>query len=459
MHSTSLHSTDNFHDYLTNFSHMHQQPYSVEQHRGQSINASLFPNSLYRNVHASYTLPSHTKAIPTLQDIDVDSQLPTGIELDYSAIDNAMSYPATVNPMQTSDPLSTGERLNASAVVTAPTTDDVDNGPLLESEFYFEDILGDDGVPPDGLASIVKPDEMDDGESPIPKEYPSQHCSFFSPETAITNEELSPHSTKLDNAFSTGLFPTYNNSYYHVKPTEVSPDSSMYQIVKENTGPNSVSVSSSENVADPCPQHHEMELTGVENNVNVPHTFSDCEKFPMDEEDDDEDDDVNAMTGSPRSGTSMTNEQGYGTHPDLYENLTPEVQKHVDALREKIAAMPRRKLRESLAQSVTLEDVEPLMFINRDELAGMLGVGVTTWKTFMHSLGVPRWPARMLKSQKVKEEKLTVKREDAEKRGDRELVDRLSRDLEKLKNANSRRRRQLRANAQLRVANVAMKKR
>lgn len=458
MVSTSLHSTDNFHDLITNFSHMHPQPCSLEQHRGQSMEPSLLSNNLFCNDSMSLTSPSHSKPIVPLQDIDVDSQLPTGIELDYSLLDSAMKCSASANPIPSSDRPSFGGRFSSSAIAVTAATDAVDTGPLLESEFYFEDILGDDGVPPDGLASMVKQDEPDDSESQILKEYSTQHGNFFSPETAITNEEMSPHSSKLDNTFSTGLFPSFNNTFGPAKSEDTKPGTSMCHMLKENTEHYSVSMSSSDNAIDASAHQDDIELKCIESSLNLPHSFSDGEKFPTCDEVD-ENEDMNVVTGSPRSGTSMTNEQGYGTHPDLYENLPSEVRKHVDTLREKISAMPRRKLRESLAQSITLEDVEPLMFINRDELAGMLGVGVTTWKTFMHSLGVPRWPARMLKSQKVKEEKLMEKREDAERRGDRELVERISRDLEKLRNANSRRRKQLRANAQFRVANVTIKKR
>jgi hypothetical protein len=82
-----------------------------------------------------------------------------------------------------------------------------------------------------------------------------------------------------------------------------------------------------------------------------------------------------------------------------FDGLPQELKVKIFALRTKIAGMPRRKLRDSLARDVTLEEIEPLMVVNRDDLAAMLALGVTTWKSFLHQeLGVSRWPARALKS-------------------------------------------------------------
>lgn len=125
------------------------------------------------------------------------------------------------------------------------------------------------------------------------------------------------------------------------------------------------------------------------------------------------------LSPSAAQGSNACSLRDLRSHPDLYENLDSAMQAKVDALREKIAVMPRRKLRESLADGVTLEEVEPLMSVNRDELAGMLGLGVTTWKMFVHhTLGIPRWPARVLKSQLTREMSLRTKKSDAEQRGD-----------------------------------------
>jgi len=116
-----------------------------------------------------------------------------------------------------------------------------------------------------------------------------------------------------------------------------------------------------------------------------------------------------------------------------YENLSPELQLHVDALREKIDKMPRRKLRDSLRKNVTIEEVEPLMSINRDDLAEMLGIGVTTWKLFVHtSFDLPRWPARVLKSQQMQEKSAHVRLNDAKLRGDTHATAEIWQELKKI---------------------------
>lgn len=164
------------------------------------------------------------------------------------------------------------------------------------------------------------------------------------------------------------------------------------------------------------------------------------------------------LVHSPGSDSSMTALE-IGSHPDLYANLSEDVREKVDQLQDKIAAMPRRKLRESLAKGVTIEDVEPLMCVNRDELADMLGLGVTTWKMFVHhTLGIPRWPARALKSQKVKENKLLQKRLEAEQRGELDVAQRLQKELDRLTQAHLRRRKLFRGDDKLRVSMAPFKK-
>lgn len=84
---------------------------------------------------------------------------------------------------------------------------------------------------------------------------------------------------------------------------------------------------------------------------------------------------------------------------DRFEDLPAKVQAEIERLRNVIAKMPRRKLRDSLAETLTIRDFLPVMGINRDDLAEMLKLGVTTLKSFVHhELGIPRWPARSLKS-------------------------------------------------------------
>lgn len=103
---------------------------------------------------------------------------------------------------------------------------------------------------------------------------------------------------------------------------------------------------------------------------------------------------------SPSGAMAVSKPSGsYSPLKETFESLSPDMQSKIRELKSKIKAMTRRKLRESLARDVKLYEVEPLMVVNRDDLAGFLGLGVTTWKSFVHSeLGVPRWPARALKS-------------------------------------------------------------
>lgn len=160
-----------------------------------------------------------------------------------------------------------------------------------------------------------------------------------------------------------------------------------------------------------------------------------------------------------RNNMSMSS-PGIGSHPDLYENIDPLLRAKVDALARKISGMPRRKLRECLAQRVTIEDVEPLMVLNRDELAGMLGLGVTTWKMFVHnSLGVPRWPARALKSQVVKENKLLQRLKEAEMRGDADAMHRLRTEHSRVVQSHMKRRKMFRLEAKQRLQKPGFKKR
>lgn len=103
---------------------------------------------------------------------------------------------------------------------------------------------------------------------------------------------------------------------------------------------------------------------------------------------------------APPIGSGVSAARGpHENSRDNWDQLPSEIQAKIAKLRSKIAMMPRRKLRECLAAGITLEEIVPLMEVNRDDLASMLGLGVTTWKSFLHNeLHVPRWPARALKS-------------------------------------------------------------
>lgn len=133
-------------------------------------------------------------------------------------------------------------------------------------------------------------------------------------------------------------------------------------------------------------------------------------------------------------------------HSELYNSLSPDMQQKVDHLREKIAKMPRRKLRKSLTKGVTIEEVMPLMSLNRDDLAEMLGLGVTTWKIFIHNtFGIPRWPARVLKSQELREKGLQNRLNDAELRGDTAAAADLLQELRKLEDKRRKMRNKIRS--------------
>lgn len=113
----------------------------------------------------SLTKPSHSKSIATQQDIDADRQHSAGTELDYSLSDKAIRCHRTVNLMSNSDRLSTGGRLNLSAIAVTAAVDAVHTGPLLETKFYFVYFVDEDGSPPDDLAPIVKQGKQDDNAS------------------------------------------------------------------------------------------------------------------------------------------------------------------------------------------------------------------------------------------------------------------------------------------------------
>jgi hypothetical protein len=169
-------------------------------------------------------------------------------------------------------------------------------------------------------------------------------------------------------------------------------------------------------------------------------------------------------------GDGLT-EQGFGSHTssptcidesnddrdrsvilsDQYDDLSDDIKYRIDALREKILQMPRRKLRESLADKVTLDEIEPLMAVNRDDLATMLSLGVTTWKSFVHQeLGIARWPARSLKSSATKTRETRERLLMAVEEGRSEDIAALHVELERLQSDHEHIMEQLRAAARLR---------
>lgn len=137
---------------------------------------------------------------------------------------------------------------------------------------------------------------------------------------------------------------------------------------------------------------------------------------------------------------------GFARAEAQLRDLGPSLQRAIGALRAKIETMPRRKLRESLARGVTIDEVIPLMSVNRDDLAGMLGLGVTTWKIFIHhTFGIPRWPARVLKSQEMRERSLQGRLREAEARGDAQACADLWGELRVLQEKRKKGRNQIRA--------------
>lgn len=402
----------------------------------------------------------------------METNLLPGIEIDYSVLDNAIRKETSVSAMCAPHPLSSDKQSGqGNQTVVAAVTMAAATAPLLDPDLYFGDILGDDGVPPQALPTMMKSDDLEDtAQVEMHKSYPLGNGMHYSDQAPITSEELSHHRvSRADEDSVAGLSGAtqYDQAGLSTAPTFLSsvnregsskhavmgvPNFSGIAAAESLGGSLSLEKSNGHLMVSPMTEKVEASILNYdEMSVN------DSAKSSSDAGSDG-DEDKDTVINSPASGSSMTNGQMIGTHPDLYENLSPQIRDHIDQLREKIAAMPRRKLRESLAREVTIEDVEPLMFVNRDELAGMLGLGVTTWKTFMHSLGVPRWPARALKSQQGKEKKLLEKKDDAEKRGDADVIMKVNRDLEKLRHENERQRSTLKNNARLRVANVTMKK-
>jgi hypothetical protein len=132
-------------------------------------------------------------------------------------------------------------------------------------------------------------------------------------------------------------------------------------------------------------------------------------------------------------------DNGWSSVRDQYDELPLDIRRLIDRLRARISKMPRRKLRECLASAVTLDEIEPLMGVNRDDLATMLSLGVTTWKSFVHQeLGVSRWPARSLKSALAKRRDAMARLAAAEQDGREDDVAGLRTELARLDRARER---------------------
>lgn len=351
---------------------------------------------------------------------------------------------------------------------------------LLEPEFYFSDILGDNGVPPQPLS--IKAEDNDVEPSTFQTLAVTTRSGTQEQEVILTHRKCST-TAPLDPDLSQALanlagstvsadfrssksaltsFKRYPMTFSNVTRDHENADGPS---LRRNTSSSRKSSSTNGNPF----ALRDLQNYGMLGRVaKERHCPSKARHVMIHGENKNITDVGNRFVGnlgnqidigchktahSPISDSSMSG-IGIGTHPDLYENLSPEIREKVDSLHEKISAMPRRKLRESLSKGVRLEDVEPLMCVNRDELAGMLGLGVTTWKMFVHhTLGIPRWPARALKSQKVKEKKLLQKKLDAEKRGEFEVAEKVERELFRMTQAHMKRRKLFRDDAKLKVNN------
>lgn len=509
------------------------------------INSNLFQNQ--RN-YLQQINPHRQSFQPQTQQkstspYDIDTNMYSGIDLDCALLDDPLRKgQSSTNAVQAFFHAPPRNPTSAAAVAAAAV--ETDPSPLLEPDYYFGDILGEDGVPPQALPSMPSSRQFDEEDanqnghvhyhsnSNIPVQQGStdlrlsneHHQASMNPMYAdpsvITDEEISsvqishpsspyasvrspplvlsePSQQHLFNGREITMTGTFkkgkmSRSIHEPKirqsinrmPTSAYHKCSHLQQSNQNNLQISSTINNNNYNNDNTnnnnihnihnqTQNQQYDIPGTNNSTSIPTTpttqvttpvqglitgssslkqddvLHTCDDFSMSNSDAD----ANTVIDSPLSGTSTSL-----SHPDQYENLDCGTRDQVDRLRERISSMPRRKLREYLARYVSLEDVVPLMAVNRDELAGMLGLGVTTWKTFMHSLGVPRWPARALKSQKVKEKKLFEKRGDAEKKGDVAMISKLDRDLVKLKNASMRKKKVLKNNARLRVSNVGIEK-
>lgn len=328
---------------------------------------------------------------------------------------------------------------------------------ILEPEFYFSDILGDNGIPPHSLETgqggLYNSADVPNDKSLLEGNHMQMDADFSNALAGLVGSDVSAEfsedigSARLKDQFISraahrdGLDAAHERLY-----GRSIAGSSFHGNVKAFRDLKNISVGrigkhrkryAKDSILNHCEKDQFTLLK-----------TADCEDEPK--------------VQSPLSNSSVSggcNNIGIGSHPDLYENLSGDIREKVDRLQGIISAMPRRKLRESLAQGVSIDDVEPLMCVNRDELAAMLGLGVTTWKMFVHhTLGIPRWPARALKSQKVKETKLIQKIHEAEQREEYDVADRLRRELHKLIQTHLRRRKLFRDDVKHKISHGAIKK-
>lgn len=88
------------------------------------------------------------------------------------------------------------------------------------------------------------------------------------------------------------------------------------------------------------------------------------------------------------------------------QGMTPELKQRLDALRQKLTTFKKRKLLQSMCESVTYEEVKPLMKMNVMDISSYLNICYVTWKKFFHFVGIKRWPT-VRRTKRVKEDSVS----------------------------------------------------
>lgn len=485
---TTLMTIDNFNVDQFNDSFLHYADVTVGSFPCQKREVrppAFIPNTSPRD--GLMWQQKNAKTVTATTDLGTGNNELPNFPFDYALLEQVLENGERSEQSPTNTPKDTVERS------VAP--------PMLEPEFYFGDILGDDGVASQSLSNAIKSegitvdDAFGEGENLEERHFqravqrPEMNDDDYS--SAQKSEEIRHADTDLSSAIASLVGSNDSTEYKEneMKPVELTGfhesvsrkgtdavsrmddyvareqvksefdmervNMEMYQGLKEQRPFDREVKNKRRTDGSSAVQHDEVSLNRESMNGSC---------ISKDESEEMDDAIKSPVSDSSMSGPSMDGriEGRMGSHPDLYYNLSPKIRRLIDRLREKISKMSRRKLRKSLALGVTLDEVEPLMCVNRDELAYMLGVGVTTWKMFVHhTLGIPRWPARALKSQQGKERKMLQKKEEAERRGDFELAMRVGRELNKMTYNHKCQRNMLRCDAKTRIdkQNLRRKKR
>lgn len=331
---------------------------------------------------------------------------------------------------------------------------------ILEPEFYFSDILGDNGIPPQ---SLVTGQGNLYNAADVPSEKNEHEGNHERIDAEITNAlaGLVGSDVSADFAEEGIAGGRVNSQLLPRTATRESQEASNTCLYARNMGGSSYNGNGT-TLRDMKNISSVGRIAKQRRRLLKEAAAANFEKDPflvIKTDNSVEDSKAQSHLSDSSISGAGTGGVGIGSHPDLYENLSDDIREKVDRLKATISSMPRRKLREYLARLVSIDDVEPLMCVNRDELADMLGLGVTTWKMFVHhTLGIPRWPARALKSQKVKEKKLLQKKMEAEQRGEYDVADRIQRELSRLTQAHIRRRKLFRDDVNMRVSHGMIEK-